>query len=106
MRVQEIYPWGNFVMDDETGLPALPEPDLFFRVTRVIGGWQVQIRRKTIYIFSKVEETRTYAGHLITQRNVLDGAAHALTKYLGRPKESSDYSLLGDYPPKSLKKES
>lgn len=102
MTDKNINPWGNFVMDDETGLPQLPEPDLFFRVTRIVGGWQVQLRRKIFYGFSRVEETRTYAKEPITEKTVLDGSAHALTKYRERPTRNSDYSLLGDYPPKKL----
>lgn len=102
MTVKNISPWGNFTMDDETGLPLLPEPDLFFRVTRIVGGWQVQLRRKTFYGFSRVEESRTYTKEPATEKTVLDGSTHALTKYLERPLNQSNYSLLGDYPPKKL----
>lgn len=102
MTVKSISPWGNFTMDDETGLPLLREPDLFFRVTRIVGGWQVQLRRKIFYGFSRVEESMTYIKEPITEKTVLDGSAYALTKYLERPTRNSDYSLLGDYPPKKL----
>lgn len=99
MTVKNIYPWGNFVIDDETGLPQLTR-GLFYRVTRGgFGFWEVQLRRKRKFWFSKKEESRTYGVEKsITPRNILDGSAHALTKYLNRDPRTGDNSLLGDYP--------
>jgi hypothetical protein len=104
MTVKNIYPWGNFEMDDETGLPAIPAEGHFFRVTRIgFGFWEVQLRRKRKFRFSKKEESRTYGeGQPITEGNILNGAAHALTNYLERDSQTGDNSLLGDYPPKKL----
>lgn len=104
MTVKNIRPWGNFVIDDETGLPVIPAVGHFFRVARVaFGFWQVQIRRKRKFWFSKKEETRTYGLETpITEDNILEGAAQALTKWLERDKNASNRSLLGDYPPKKL----
>lgn len=99
MTVKNIYPWGNFVINDETGLPQLTR-GLFYRVTRTgMGHWEVQLRRKRKFWFSKKEESRTYGvGSSITPDTILAGSAQALDRYMNRDSRTGDNSLLGDYP--------
>lgn len=97
MTVKNISPWGNFVIDDATGLPQLPERGMFWRVTKAGSYfWQVQLRERTKFGFSKMIESRTFNRCTPLRENwILDGAAHCLNKY-------GDLTLIGDYPPKSL----
>lgn len=103
MTTREIYPWGMFEMDDETGLPKPPEGH-FWRVKKGYSGyWRVELRLNVLS-FSKVVESRTFGfdAHAVTKENILDGAGHVLTRIRERGYLKSDLRLLGDYPPKSL----
>lgn len=103
MTVKNIDPWGNFVIDDDTGLPALPSAQHFWRVTKLSGGyWEVQLRERRSPWFSRklASRIRSVEETPITEEWILDGAAHALTKYSRRG--ISNLSLIGDYPPKNL----
>lgn len=103
MTVKNIYPWGNFVIDDETGLPTLPSAQHFWRVTKLSGGyWEVQLRERRSLWFSRElsSRTRNIRETPILEKWILDGAAHALTNYIKGA--TNNESLLGDYPPKKL----
>lgn len=104
--VKNIRPWGNFVIDESTGLPLLPSDDLFFRVAPIIKGyWVVELRRKRKWRTSIVEEryTADIRYDPVTKDNILGGSAHVLIKFLERPVNDTSYkSLFGDYPPKTL----
>jgi hypothetical protein len=104
MTVKNIYPWGDFLIDDATGLPAIPE-NHFWRVTRVaFGFWEVQLRERRKFWFSKKlgSRIREVTETPIHEKWILDGAAHALSNYYKRDTRGSNRSLLGDYPPKKL----
>lgn len=103
MTAEEIYPWGRFEIDPNTGLPEVPE-GFFFRVAKTgFGYWQVQLRRRRRGWFSKNEESATHVNERpINRRWILDGAAYVITKYRERDPRKSDATLLGDYPPKKL----
>lgn len=104
MNVQEIYPWGHFVIDEATGLPLVPEKH-FIRVRRSMPGyWRLELRRKRPGWFSRVEESAVsdIQQKPITRDRVLEGAAYVLWRYAKRTNGKSDLSLIGDYPPKAL----
>lgn len=104
MTVKNIYPWGNFVIDDATGLPAIPA-NHFWRVTRVaFGFWEVQLRERRKFWFSKKLESRirSLGETPIREEWILDGAAYSLNQYMKRDTRHSNKSLFGDYPPKKL----
>lgn len=97
MTVKNIYPWGNFVVDDATDLPQPPEPGMFWRVTKPFLGLgdQVQLRKKTWYGSRKLDWHPTR----LNRGRILDAAAYILYKMT---KSKDETSLRGDYPPKSL----
>lgn len=105
-----ISPYGEFEMDEATGLPALPEGH-FWRVTRPQGGyWQVQLRKRTWYGSRCVAGTAsgprcvagTASGYEMTASNVKEQAGYVL-KYEFEKEPVHERYLVGDYPPKTLK---
>lgn len=104
MATQRIEPWGTFEMDDSTGMPVVPEGH-FWRVKRVWPSfWEVQLRKKRPGWFSEKVEYATFSTYRgITRTHILDGAGYCLTR---TKRVKMDNSLLGDYPPKTLKGES
>ena len=95
-----IRPWGEFEMDEATGLPALPEGH-FWRVTRPQGGyWQIQLRKHIRYGSRRVAETESRFE--MTASNVKELAGYVL-KYKFEKEPAHENHLVGDYPPKTLK---
>ena len=95
-----IRPYGEFEMDEATGLPAVPE-GYFWRVTEPQGGgWSVQLRKRTWY------GSRCAAGTVtrceMTASKVKELAGYVL-KYKFEKEPVHEMHLVGDYPPKTLK---
>ena len=94
-----IRPWGEFEMDEATGLPAVPE-GYFWRVTRPSRGyWQVQLRKRTWYGSRCVAWTGSRYG--MTASKVKDLAGYVL-KYKFEKGPAHENHLVGDHPPKTL----
>ena len=99
--------WGVEI-DPATGMPAVPT-GYFWRVKPTNYGYVVQLRHRR-------RLGSRYIGHqpismrhdLVTPHKILDAAAYALTcderisRHFGRS-IGVDKSLMGDYPPKTLK---
>ena len=95
-----IRPYGEFEMDEATGLPALPEGH-FWRVTRPSRGvWDVQLRKRTWY-GSRCVAAVGYDDRL-TAGKVKELAGYVL-KYKLEKEPVHEMHLVGDYPPKTLK---
>ena len=94
-----IRPWGEFEMDEATGLPALPE-GYFWRVTRPSRGyWQVQLRKRTRHGSRCVAWTGSRFE--MTASQVKELAGYVL-KYKFEKGPAHENHLVGDYPPKTL----
>ena len=95
-----IRPYGEFEMDEATGLPALPE-GYFWRVTRPSRGfWDVQLRKRTRH--GSRCEAGTASQHEMTASKVKELAGYVL-KYKFKKESTHEMHLVGDYPPKTLK---
>lgn len=95
-----IRPYGEFEMDEATGLPTLPE-GYFWRVTRPSRGyWQVQLRKCTWYGSRCVAWTESQ--HEMTASKVKELAGYVL-EYKFEKEPVHEMHLVGDYPPKTLK---
>ena len=95
-----IRPYGEFEIDEATGLPVLPEGH-FWRVTRPRdGSWQVQLRKRTWYGSRCV--ARTYSQYEMTASEVKTLAGYVL-KFEFKRATVHEMHLIGDYPPKTLK---
>lgn len=91
-----IRPWGEFEMDEATGLPAVPEGH-FWRVTRPSRGyWQVQLRKRTRHGSRCVAWTGSRLE--MTVRQVKELAGYVLGYKL---EKEPGQLLVGDYPPKT-----
>jgi len=95
-----ISPYGEFEMDEATGLPVLPE-GYFWRVTWPRDGfWQVQLRKRTWYGSRCV--AWTCGRYEMTAGKVKELAGYVL-KYKFEKEPVHEMHLVGDYPPKTLK---
>ena len=95
-----IRPWGEFEMDEATGLPTLLEGH-FWRVTWPQGRfWQVQLRKRTWYGSRCVAWTASRSE--MTASKVKELAGYVLT-YKFEKEPVHEMHLVGDYPPKTLK---
>lgn len=94
-----ISPYGEFEMDEATGLPALPEGH-FWRVTPPSRGfWEVQLRKRTWY--GSRCEAWTASGYEMSDSKVKELAGYVL-KYKLEKEPVHEMHLVGDYPPKTL----
>lgn len=94
-----IGPYGEFEMDEATGLPAVPE-GYFWRVARPQEGyWQVQLRKRAWYGSRCVAGTASRFE--MTSRKVKELAGYVL-KYKFEKEPVHEMHLVGDYPPKTL----
>ena len=93
-----IRPYGEFEMDEATGLPTVPE-GYFWRVTRPQGRfWQVQLRKRTWYGSRRV--AWAVYQHEMTASKVNELAGYVL-KYKVKKEPAHEMHLVGDYPPKT-----
>ena len=93
-----IRPWGEFEMDEATGLPTVPE-GYFWRITRPQGRfWQVQLRKRTWRGSRCVAETASRCE--MTASSVKELAGYVL-KYKFEKEPAHEMHLVGDYPPKT-----
>lgn len=101
MTKQNIHPWGEFEIDDSTGLPVVPEGQ-FWRVKQPASFSvysHVQLRRGTRFGSKLVAQSPIEASEL-TKKGILSSAAY-IVRYQASLKPI-DKTLYGDYPPKKL----
>lgn len=82
---REVWPWGWVTVDRVTGMPAVPEEGMFWRVLPAdwMGFSTVQLRKKTWYGSRKVEKTYHH-GEYFNKLEVLSDATYVLRMYLAR----------------------
>lgn len=92
-------------IDEATGLPELPK-GYFWQVTRrnIIGNFEVHLRKRILGFISK--DIDYHQLRVLTKENVFYAARTLKSEHLGtlyRPLDMNDYTLIGKYPPKSLR---
>jgi hypothetical protein len=92
-------------IDENTGLPALPE-GYFWNVRKDLeGDYHVTIRRGWHYLLSYKVQGSFIIRRPLTKESLSEKAKYVYGKWQDRVRvRESDDSLTGSYPPKSLNK--